>query len=227
MGLGEPSGARIREIDFTIGYTRLRNTCRVPNDFLADFVDTDPQNMAQLPLYYKNSKPTGPSQYASKKWKEYYLIGILFVAFIVLIAGVLWFVPDTEVYQSFDRAYNSFTGGVDSTQPTLLSEPKLTVSEVPSLKPGEDERDAPVLLKPPDINGSIPATLKQAEQNKSAAREKNDSKKGHEQMTVDQETKSEDSESLTTQGGVKVDPENERRRLKIIEVWMYLCAVNS
>lgn len=199
----------------------------MPNDFLADFVDTDPQNMAQLPLYYKNSKPTGPSQYASKKWKEYYLIGILFVAFIVLIAGVLWFVPDTEVYQSFDRAYNSFTGGVDSTQPTLLSEPKLTVSEVPSLKPGEDERDAPVLLKPPNINGSIPATLKQAEQNKSAAREKNDSKKGHEQMTADQETKSEDSESLTTQGAMKVDPENERRRLKIIEVWMYLCAVNS
>ena len=135
--------------------------------------------------------------------------------------------PDTEVYQSFDRAYNSFTGGVDSTQPTLLSEPKLTVSEVPSLKPGEDDRDAPVLLKPPNINGSIPATLKQAEQNKSAAREKNDSKKGHEQKTVDQETKSEDSESLTTQGAMKVDPENERRRLKIIEVWMYLCTVHS
>ena len=43
--------------------------------------------MAQLPLYYKNSKPTGPPP--SKKWKEYYLIGILFVAFIILIAGVL------------------------------------------------------------------------------------------------------------------------------------------
>lgn len=192
------------------------------NDFLIDFVDSNPQSMAQLPLYYKNSKPTGPAQYASKKWKEYYLIGILFVAFVVLIAGILWFVPDTEVFQNFDRAYSSFSAGLDSTQPTLLSEPKLDVSEVPSLKPGEDDRDAPVLLKPPNLNASF-----QAEQNKSATREKNDSKKDHEQVTADQETESDDSESPTKQNTVNVDPENERRRLKIIEVWMHLCTVNS
>lgn len=197
------------------------------NDFLIDFVDSNPQSMAQLPLYYKNSKPTGPAQYASKKWKEYYLVGILFVAFVVLIAGVLWFVPDTEVYQSFDRAYSSFSAGLDSTQPTLLSEPKLEVSEVPSLKPEDDDRDAPVLLKPPNLNASFHAVLKQAEQNKSATREKNDSKKGHEQVTADQETESDDSESPTTENTVKVDPENDRRRLKIIEVWMHLCTVNG
>ena len=183
------------------------------NDFLIDFVDSNPQSMAQLPLYYKNSKPTGPAQYASKKWKEYYLIGIVFVAFVVLIAGILWFVPDTEVFQNFDRAYSSFSAGLDSTQPTLLSEPKLDVSEVPSLKPGEDDRGAPVLLKPPNLNASF-----QAEQNKSATREKNDSKKDHEQVTADQETESDDSESPTKHSTVNIDPENERRRLKIIEV---------
>ena len=98
---------------------------------------------------------------------------------------------------------------------------------MPSLKPEDDDRDAPVLLKPPNLNASFHAVLKQAEQNKSATREKNDSKKSHEQVTADQETESDDSESPMTENTVKVDPENERRRLKIIEVWMHLCTVNG
>ena len=65
--------------------------------------------MAQLPLYYKNSKPTGPTS-TTKRWKEYYLLVITIVGFVILIAGVLWFVPGIEEGRSYDRAYDSFTG---------------------------------------------------------------------------------------------------------------------
>jgi len=176
--------------------------------------------MAQLPLYYKNSKPTGPPP--SKKWKEYYLIGILFVAFIILIAGVLWFVPDVEVNLSYDRAYDSFTGGLDTTQPTLLSEPSLTHTDVPSLEPGNVKvvKNPPVLIKPPSANASSPAsvklpTLEEQKQNNSAAigkirsefREKEDEPLIFSQFGG--------SESPAT---TEVDEENERRRQKIIEM---------
>lgn len=65
--------------------------------------------MAQLPLYYKNSKPTAPIS-TTKRWKEYYLLVITIVGFVILIAGVLWFVPGMEEDRSYDRAYDSFTG---------------------------------------------------------------------------------------------------------------------
>ena len=81
--------------------------------------------MAQLPLYYKNSKPTGPRT-STKKWKEYYLLVITIVGFIILIAGVLWFVPGLEEDKSYIKAYDSFTalGSIDVTNPNLKPTPK-------------------------------------------------------------------------------------------------------
>lgn len=62
-----------------------------------------------LPIYYKNSKLVGP-QSSKKRWKEYYLLVCTVVGFIILIAGVLWFVPSVEEDKSYSRAYSSFTG---------------------------------------------------------------------------------------------------------------------
>lgn len=63
--------------------------------------------MAQLPLYvYRNSKTSG----TTRRWKEYYLLVITIVGFVILFAGVLWFVPGLEENRSYDKAYDSFTG---------------------------------------------------------------------------------------------------------------------
>ena len=62
-----------------------------------------------LPIYYKNSKLVGP-QSSKKRWKEYYLLVCTVVGFVILFAGVLWFVPSIEEDKSYNRAYSSFTG---------------------------------------------------------------------------------------------------------------------
>jgi len=166
----------------------------------------------------------------------------LFVAFIILIAGVLWFVPDVEVNLSYDRAYDSFTGGLDTTQPTLLSEPSLTHTDVPSLEPGNVKvvKNPPVLIKPPSANASSPAsvklpTLEEQKQNNSAAigKIRNEFREKEDEPLIFSQIGGSESPATT-----EVDEENERRRQKIIEVsgcvlklrctnrqtrWMYLC----
>ncbi len=83
--------------------------------------------MAQLPLYYKNSKPVGPKS-VTKRWKEYYLLVITIVGFIILIAGVLWFVPGMEEDKGYNKAYDSFTalGDIDIVK-TRKPTPELDV----------------------------------------------------------------------------------------------------
>ena len=81
-----------------------------------------------LPIYYKNSKLV-VAQSPKKRWKEYYLLVCTIVGFIILIAGVLWFVPSIEEDKSYYRAYNSFTGpsvlGVTDTssEPEIVANP--------------------------------------------------------------------------------------------------------
>lgn len=81
-----------------------------------------------LPIYYKNSKLV-VAQSPKKKWKEYYLLVCTVVGFIILIAGVLWFVPSIEEDKSYYRAYNSFTGpsfiGItdSSSEPEIIANP--------------------------------------------------------------------------------------------------------
>jgi len=190
--------------------------------------------MAQLPLYYKNSKRIGPPPI--KQWKEYYLMAILFVAFIILIPGVLWFLPDVEVNLSYDKVYDRFRGGIDTTR---LSEPTLTHTEVPSLETGNDKivQNPPVLITPPSANISSPAnvklpTVEEQKQKHLAASRKVSSEIWEKTLISDEDANS------ATPTTTEVDEENERRRLKIIEVsgsvsklictngltgWMCLC----
>lgn len=73
----------------------------------------------QLPLYHKNSKAVVTTK---KRWKDYYLLVVTLFGFLMLYAGVLWFVPSVEVDDSYGKAYSSFTGPVDSaafSEPTI------------------------------------------------------------------------------------------------------------
>ena len=67
----------------------------------------------QLPYYYNNGKPVG-LDLRKKTWKEYYLLAVIFVGFIILIAGVLWFVPNVEEDNSYEKTYYAFTGSIIS-----------------------------------------------------------------------------------------------------------------
>lgn len=86
-----------------------------------------------LPIYYKNSKLVGP-QSSKKRWKEYYLLVCTVVGFVILIAGVLWFVPSIEEDKSYNRAYNSFTG------PSLMG--VTDTSQEPEIKPRPERPSA-------------------------------------------------------------------------------------
>lgn len=61
-----------------------------------------------LPYYYKNSKLVGLDS-RKKTWKEYYLLVVIIVAFLMLIAGVLWFVPSVEEEDNYKQIYDQFT----------------------------------------------------------------------------------------------------------------------
>ena len=143
-------------------------------------------------------------------------MAILFVAFIILIPGVLWFLPDVEVNLSYNKVYDRFRGGIDTTR---LSEPLLTYTEVPSLETGNDKivQNPPVLIKPPSANISSPAsvklpTVKEQKQKNLAASRKVSSEIREESLISDEDANS------ATPTPTEVDEENERRRLKIIEV---------
>ena len=77
----------------------------------------------QLPLYYKNSKLVG-SGTTKRRWTEYYLLLVTVFGFLILFAGVLWFVPSVEEDpNSYRRTYDVFTGSVTSDGTGPLSEP--------------------------------------------------------------------------------------------------------
>lgn len=115
-----------------------------------------------LPIYYKNSKLV-VAQTPKKKWKEYYLLVCTVVGFIILIAGVLWFVPSIEEDKSYYRAYNSFTGpsivGItdSSSEPEIIANP-----DKPSPLPVDD-----VLKREAENNGpEIDPRQRKLEENK-------------------------------------------------------------
>ena len=85
--------------------------------------------MAQLPLYYKNGKPVGPPV---KRWKENYLFLLVFVAFVVLLAGNLWLVPESGESSTEYSKFNP--SGVLSS---LTLEPSLATL----IEPPDDERN--------------------------------------------------------------------------------------
>ena len=84
-----------------------------------------------LPLYYRNSKPTGlPGP--TKSWKDNYLLVVVFVGFIILIAGTFWFLPPLEDKDAdYEKTYGRFTGNPSSyiTDAVIPSEPTLEPPE--------------------------------------------------------------------------------------------------
>ena len=81
-----------------------------------------------LPLYYKNSKPTGLSSGPGKSWKDNYLLVVVLVAFVILIAGTFWFLPPLDDKDSdYEKTYGRFTGNAASyiTDVVVPSEPTL------------------------------------------------------------------------------------------------------
>ncbi len=97
--------------------------------------------MAQLPLYYKNSKAVGPGLTSTgKRWKENYLFLLILVAFVILLVGNLWFVPPVEEEKGYERVYNEFNPTVITNSYVMPMEPTLKPSQVLSNPRGPDDR---------------------------------------------------------------------------------------
>ncbi len=75
----------------------------------------------QLPLYYKNSRPVGPVS-TKTKWSEYYLLVVTLFGFLMLFAGVLWFVPIIDADDGYTKAYGGFTGTEPMTSGSMGTE---------------------------------------------------------------------------------------------------------
>ena len=85
-----------------------------------------------LPLYYKNSKPTSGLSGPAKSWKDNYLLVVVFVGFIILIAGTFWFLPPMgDKDADYEKTYGRFTGNPAAymTDPVIPSEPTLEPPE--------------------------------------------------------------------------------------------------
>lgn len=113
-----------------------------------------------LPLYYKNSKPTGLSGPA-KSWKDNYLLVVVFVGFIILIAGTFWFLPPLEDKDAdYEKTYGRFTGNPSAyiTDPVIPSEPTLeppeaTEKEKPTEKIGVYINEVVDMKRPGEVVG--------------------------------------------------------------------------
>jgi hypothetical protein len=87
----------------------------------------------QLPLYYKNSKLVGPSSTKTKtKWSEYYLLVVTLFGFLMLFAGVLWFLPSVDESDGYTKAYDVFTGTESTGRSSSLAGTEPVMSPVPN-----------------------------------------------------------------------------------------------
>ena len=94
-----------------------------------------------LPLYYKNSRPTGLSAGPGKSWKDNYLLLVVFMGFVVLIAGTFWFLPPLDDKDSdYEKTYGRFAGNAAITDAVVIpTEPTLVPSEEPGRR-GKEEK---------------------------------------------------------------------------------------
>ena len=83
-----------------------------------------------LPLYYKNSRPVGLPAGPGKSWKDNYLLAVVFVGFVILIAGTFWFLPPLDDKDSdYEKTYGRFTGNAAITDAVMPTEPTLVPSQ--------------------------------------------------------------------------------------------------
>lgn len=193
-----------------------------------------------LPIYYKNSKLV-ISQGSKKRWKEYYLLVCTVVGFVILIAGVLWFVPSVEEDKSYNRAYYSFTGpsvSDASQEPGVIDRPnpvseesllKLDVDKGPDLDPRKRklEQDSPgeERHEPIPVPGrGRPNNIEGVDEKEEVKREENAVEiegDDNNNSDVDQEGEKEgDDQEVEVEGEKREeeDPVTKERREKIVEV---------
>lgn len=114
----------------------------------------------QLPLYYKNSRVIGPVS-NRKRWTEYYLLVVTVFGFLMLFAGLLWFVPNVEQSDSYSKVYGTFAGtqgpGTTESVPSginsPLSQPAAYRSNESRSLESKPVTTAPVIAKVPDSIG--------------------------------------------------------------------------
>lgn len=176
--------------------------------------------MAQLPLYYKNSKATGPKS-TTKRWKEYYLLVITIVGFIILIAGVLWFVPGMEEDKSYNRAYNSFTalGGdfkVEATgHPSPLSDILRRDMEDPRGRKLEEKVSVP--------EPSIEEDKHPPKEREDTPVEKEDSEEAVPGQVVSEKAQVEVNDQIQNNNDQEESAETKERREKVVNVSLAFC----
>ena len=102
----------------------------------------------QLPLYYKNHRPTGPVGKSQIRCKEFQLIVVLLLTFVLVWLGLVTYMPEVgEPSTQFDDAYRQFTGYPDPRR--QLGTTDLT----PLQEPNQDEQRKPLEFvgdKPPE-----------------------------------------------------------------------------
>ena len=194
--------------------------------------------MAQLPLYYKNSKPTGPSgSTGGKKWKENYLFLLILVAFIILVVGNLWFVPSVEQEEGYEKVYNEFNPTVITNSYVMPSEPTLLPSS--QNEQNQTPQDTVETVKPSSYiaasnqEKSIPPESEDdPERGASERKEPNpklgipgESENGNGNAIIAEENATPKMPVKVDVGAeTAVDEVNENRRQKVIQVWsLYLC----
>lgn len=84
----------------------------------------------QLPLYYKNSKLVGAG--SKTKWSEYYLLVVTLFGFLMLFAGILWFLPSIDADDGYTKAYDGFTGNEPPSGSPLTPGTESVMSPVPN-----------------------------------------------------------------------------------------------
>lgn len=92
----------------------------------------------QLPLFYKNQRPTGPGGKSQVRCREFQLVVVLLLTFVLVWVGLVSYMPEVgEPSTQFDDAYRQFTGYPDSrkelgsTDFTPLQEPNQGEQKVP------------------------------------------------------------------------------------------------
>lgn len=195
-----------------------------------------------LPLYYKNFKATGLSGPA-KSWKDNYLLVVVFVGFIILIAGTFWFLPPLEDKDAdYEKTYGRFTGNPAAyiTDPVIPSEPTLEPPESTEKKKTTEELEPPginikeVVGEKPDDKGEEEEEREREERLKEPVylsdldKEDKEAKlfeKHATDLPSDASSPSEAVRPVAVGGAAKpvTDPEAEERKQKVVEVCIVVC----
>ena len=168
--------------------------------------------MAQLPLFYKNGKAVGPGG-SVKRWKDVYLLVIILVAFMVILSGIVWFVPIPEEGVTYEETAARFEGlGVSSASQTEAP------IEDPNQSQPQPEQFNPHLDPPADVKVDVPKAS--VEESGGAARVDHTTAvpagSSHESNVVTEETAASDEQN-------KHGKEDTARRRKVVEVSLCVC----